>query len=292
MHKIRWNDLQFALALAEHGSLSSAARALDVNHATVLRRIASLEATLGVALFERPPGGYRVRPEVREFLETVAAMGRSADRLDRLIPAIGKGLEGSFRLTTTDSVAEVILPRHLLHLSNLHPKLNVELVVANTPIDMSRAEAEVTLRPARNMPDGLTGEKICDMAFRVYAHRDYLAAHPSAHYGDHRWLVGTPPLTRSPIGEWQDANLGDAVSFKADSFMTLARMAEAGLGPTMIPSFIARQSHTLVRAPQFPDETFTSFWVAAHHDLMRIEWVPAMIEFLAESIGRDRALLE
>jgi DNA-binding transcriptional LysR family regulator len=253
----------------------------------VLRRITSLEVTLGVALFDRPPRGYRVRPEVRECLDTVATMGRSADRLGRLLPAIGKGLEGSFRLTTTDSVANVILPRHLLRLSNLHPKLNVELVVAKMPIDLSRAEAEVTLRPARNLQDGLTGQKICDMAFRVYAHPDYLSAHPSARYGNHRWLVGTPPLTRSPIGDWQDATLGDAIRFKADSFMTLAHMAEASLGPTMIPSFIARQSDALVQAPQFPDETFTSFWVAIHHDPMRIEWVPMMIEFRAESIGRD-----
>ncbi len=63
MHKIRWDDLQFVHAVARHGALSAAARELGVNHATVLRRITALEAAQGVTLFDRPPGGYRLRPE-------------------------------------------------------------------------------------------------------------------------------------------------------------------------------------------------------------------------------------
>ena len=57
MHNIRWDDLQYVLAVAEHGSLSAAARALGVNHATVLRRITAFEEDIGLALFDRPPGG-------------------------------------------------------------------------------------------------------------------------------------------------------------------------------------------------------------------------------------------
>ncbi|HXP02008.1 MAG TPA: LysR family transcriptional regulator, partial [Luteibacter sp.] len=41
-----WEDLRVFVALARHGSLSAAARALSVTHATVARRIASLEETL------------------------------------------------------------------------------------------------------------------------------------------------------------------------------------------------------------------------------------------------------
>ena len=52
-----WNDLQFFLAVRRHGSLSAAATVLKVNHSAVLRRLAHLEADLGVALFQRLPGG-------------------------------------------------------------------------------------------------------------------------------------------------------------------------------------------------------------------------------------------
>lgn len=54
-----WNDLRYVLELARHRSLSAAARALKVNHATVARRIAALETALGLVLFERQAKGYR-----------------------------------------------------------------------------------------------------------------------------------------------------------------------------------------------------------------------------------------
>lgn len=54
-----WNDLRYALELGRHGTLSGAARALGVNHATVARRIAALESSLRIMLFERGPRGYQ-----------------------------------------------------------------------------------------------------------------------------------------------------------------------------------------------------------------------------------------
>lgn len=292
MHRINWDDLQFVLAVAEEGSLSAAARALRVNHATVLRRVQAFEGHLGVQLFARSPGGYRLRPEAREILTAAETMGRTVDRLERLAPTLGKGLEGAFRVTTTDSVADAILPRHLRDLARAHPRLDVELVVANQPIDMSRSEAEITLRPAISLPEGLAGRMICNMAFRVYAHPDYWRANPSPSYRDHKWLGLIAPLTRSPVAVWLDENAGGSIGFKADTFLSVAQMAEQGLGPAMIPSFLARRSRSLIRSPHFPDETSTSFWAAAHRDLQNVERVAAMIDFFTETIGRDRALIE
>ena len=52
-----WNDLKFALAVARHGSLSAAARALGTTQPTVSRRLAGLERKTGVKLFERRKDG-------------------------------------------------------------------------------------------------------------------------------------------------------------------------------------------------------------------------------------------
>ena len=101
MHKIRWDDLQYVHAVARHGALSAAARELGVNHATVLRRISALETAQGVTLFDRPPGGYRLRPEGRDLLAALNAMGETVEHLERVLPTLGKGLVGSFRVTTT-----------------------------------------------------------------------------------------------------------------------------------------------------------------------------------------------
>ncbi|WP_372972618.1 LysR family transcriptional regulator [Marinobacter sp.] len=56
--RVRWDDLQIVLAIAETGSLSGAGRRLRTSHATVYRRLADMEQRLGVALFHRTRSGY------------------------------------------------------------------------------------------------------------------------------------------------------------------------------------------------------------------------------------------
>ena len=57
-----WDDLRSFLAIARHGSLQGAARALAVNHSTMFRRLNALESRLGVRLFDRAPRGYTLTP--------------------------------------------------------------------------------------------------------------------------------------------------------------------------------------------------------------------------------------
>jgi molybdenum-dependent DNA-binding transcriptional regulator ModE len=63
--RLDWEDVRYFVALARHGTLSASARALRVNHATVARRIASLETLIGRALFDRRAGGYVLTAEGR-----------------------------------------------------------------------------------------------------------------------------------------------------------------------------------------------------------------------------------
>ncbi|UUX49514.1 LysR family transcriptional regulator [Nisaea acidiphila] len=289
MHNIRWDDLQYVLAVAEHGSLSAAARALGVNHATVLRRITAFEEDIGQALFDRPPGGYRVKSEMREMLAAIESMGRTAERIERVIPTLGKGLEGTIRLTTTDSIADLLLPRILGDLARLHPKLSVDLMISNRHVDMARPDAEITLRPTAALPEGLVGTKICTMGFAVFAHPDYLTATPDTDPQQHRWLAINLP--RSPIRDWQDRQIGSAVHLSADSFLTLSRLAEAGLGIAMLPAFVGRSSPKLVPAPAFPDLLEFDLWVATHPDLMKTERVATMMTFLADAIAAGAEFL-
>jgi len=280
-HKTRWDDLQFIYAVARHGSLSGAARELGVNHATVLRRITAVEAIHGVKIFERPPGGYRVRPEGRDLLEALKTMGRSADHLDRLLPTIGQGLEGSVRITTTDTLADVIMPRYLAALRETHSKLNVQLVVSNAIMDPDRPEAELTIRPSVKPPDGLAarlGARMTLTAFRA----DHTP--PTA-----PWLGMAGPLMRSPLRDWQ-ADLPDgAIGLTADRFATLARLAEQGLGPAMLPAFLGASCAALSPIPGAP-QFETSIWVAAHPDLMRLERVKVLSDFFVKALSQDPRL--
>src|SRR6185436_17266091 len=78
-----WADLQYFTAVVRSGSIAGAARALRVNHSTVLRRIASLEAALGVRLFDRLPGGYALTTEGNELTEHLAGLAEQVEAAQR-----------------------------------------------------------------------------------------------------------------------------------------------------------------------------------------------------------------
>ncbi|MBX2855157.1 MAG: LysR family transcriptional regulator [Rhodobacteraceae bacterium] len=291
MHRIRWDDLQFIHAVAEHGSLSAAARALGVNHATVLRRIALLEARNGVALFDRAQDGYRLRPEGRDLLVSLKSMERAADRIGRNLAVSGKGVVGSFRLGTTDAIASLLLPKYLHSLSEAHPKARIEVAVSNDLIDMKRPAAEIILRPAHRLPPELSGQYACDLAMQVFGAPDYLAAHPSDRPEDHQWLGVTQNFARSTAGAWQTIAVGDCVTITADSFLVLAHLAKIGLGLVMLPTFVGRKFAGLQQAPQFPDGPTNKFWVATHAEFRSEQHIAPLVDFFVEAIRSDSDVL-
>src|SRR5215510_2674929 len=73
-----WDGLQVFLAVARAGRMSTAARRLDVEHTTVSRRLAALEADLGVPLFYRTATGYVLTPHGHNVLSSAEIMEGAA----------------------------------------------------------------------------------------------------------------------------------------------------------------------------------------------------------------------
>src|SRR5438309_7706903 len=73
-----WEDVRYFVALARDGTLSATARRLRVNHATVARRISSLEALLGRPLFDRRANGYALTAEGKAVLDEARSMDEAA----------------------------------------------------------------------------------------------------------------------------------------------------------------------------------------------------------------------
>jgi len=290
MHRLRWDDLQFIHAVIAHGSLSAAARALAVNHATVQRRISAVEASYGVTLFERLPGGYRLRPEGRDVLSALDRIESETSRIERAFRGVGLSIEGTFRLTTTDTIATLLLPRHLATLQAIHPEVRIELGITNYRIDMAQPLAEIAIRPIQNLPDDMRGQQAGHLHFRIYGSAAYLAQNASPDLNDHTWLGVAPTIARSPAGLWQQSHFDGPPALTADSFFPLATMAEAGMGLAMLPTFVGQTYKGLREARRFPDIATIPFWVAAHRDLSALEPIKELIGFFAEALRDDPAL--
>ncbi len=172
-----WDDLRFFLAIARHGSLSAAAKKLRVAQSTVGRRLASLEAALGVRLLNRTPDGYvptLAGQGVREQAERLEAEALS---LERSVGGRDTRLAGLVRVTCAEAVASHILAPCFAELHLQHPDIMIELIPDPRELSLSMREADISVRLARPDQHDLVVRRVGSLAFGLYATPAYLDRH-------------------------------------------------------------------------------------------------------------------
>jgi DNA-binding transcriptional LysR family regulator len=289
-----WDGLRYVLAVGSAGTLAGAARALGVNHTTVLRRIAAFEDRAGARLFERLPTGY-VPTEAGEALMAAAReIDATVTGLERRLAGQDLRLSGTVRVTTTDTLMASLLPGMLAAFHVTHPGITVEVAISNLMLNLTRRDADVAIRPADDPPPTLVGRRIAAVGFGVYASQTYLdrASVPRKRWSAHTWLVPDDSLAGTVTGRWARETLPDvSIAARADSLLALCELAAAGLGVAALPRYLGDLSAGLVRVGT-PDIPPTALWILTHEDLRRSARVRAVTEFMAQAFVRRRALLE
>src|SRR3546814_4843612 len=99
---MRWDDLKFFLAVARTGQLTTAAKGLKVDNATVARRIRALETALDARLFDRNPKGYSLTEVGQRLLPSAEAMETTTLQAQAQLQGRDESLEGVVRLGAPD----------------------------------------------------------------------------------------------------------------------------------------------------------------------------------------------
>ncbi len=277
MHSGNWDDLRFVLAVVDHGSLSAAARALKVNHATVLRRIASFEDQNGGPVFARGPQGYTILPDRLRVIEAAREVENAYQTVAHLMQGGQAQLRGVVRVSSTDTLCTTVLPIFSERSNRRSRQLRIDLLCSNSPLDFSRLQADIAVRPALSLPEDMEGEIAAHMDFGVYARPD----------APRKWLGLVGPLTRSAPAKWQaEAISQDSICGSADSFPVLARMAQHGMGRAILPRILGDAAEGLEPCQDAMPSISVPLWVASHVELgavPRIRVVRArLVKFLSE----------
>src|SRR3546814_12711144 len=119
---MRWDDLKFFLAVARTGQLTTAAKGLKVDNATVARRIRALETALDARLFDRNPKGYSLTEVGQRLLPSAEAMETTTLQAQAQLQGRDESLEGVVRLGAPDGFGSFFLPPLLHHLATPPPK--------------------------------------------------------------------------------------------------------------------------------------------------------------------------
>lgn len=290
---IDWQDLRYVLAVADARSLASAARALGVNHTTVLRRVNGFEQRLGLRLFDRLPTGYALTGGGEELLATARTMAATVTALERRLAGQDLRLEGTLRVTTTDTLMASVLPPLIARFRLAHPGILIEVATANALANLTRRDADVAIRPASDPPEALVGRRISGIAFALYA----AAGVPPRGYAEDLasqvWIAPDDSLASSTIARWMRSHVPQAtIALRADSLVVMRNAALAGLGIAALPCYLGDPTPGLVRIGGPITAMATDLWVLTHEDLRRTGRVSAFTEFMATARGAERDLLE
>jgi DNA-binding transcriptional LysR family regulator len=290
---MNWDDLRYALSVAEAGSIAGAARELGVNRTTVLRRINAFEQRINVRLFERIDSEYTLTPEAEQLLQAARAMSSTINELERKIVGSELKLEGVMRVTTTDSMLLSVVAAPLASFSELHPHISLELVMTNSVLNLMRRDADIAIRPSLSPPELLIGRRVGDLVFGIYGSRAYLDRYPSADIAAHRWLAVDDSMSASAPGRWIQAHVpAESVAMRADSFVALQVAAEQGLGLTILPCCLADTVAGLHRVACDRENIATGLWLLTHEDLRGSARVRAFTEHMARALTAQRDRLE
>ena len=164
-----WDDLRFFLSVQRHGSLSAAARELDVAQSTVGRRLASLETSLGVRLLDRTPEGYVLTPAGHDVRDKAHWLEVEARALERSVGGQDTRVSGLVRVVCAEAMAAHILAPSLAAFHGQNADVLVELIPHTLDLSLAMRDAELSVRLTQPNQHDLVIRRIGSMAFGLYA---------------------------------------------------------------------------------------------------------------------------
>jgi DNA-binding transcriptional LysR family regulator len=288
--RLDWEDVRYFVALARHGTLSSTARALRVNHATVARRIASLETLLSRNLFDRRAKGYVLTAEGKEVLHEAKAMDEAALSVLRRLDA-GTELSGLVRLAVGRVLAERFLIDRLRAFHDRYPAIDLEVFGGSRIVSLAKREADIALRYGSSKDSELVARRVATITFGFYASPAYRDKLRAGHTPD---FIGFDEKNDFVAeGKWMARQFGDRrFSFRSNSQTTQAAAARAGYGVALLPRYIlATHEPDLVEVPLGGRLPERDVWLLVRRDLAKAPRVRAVANYLVEVFQRDRRLL-
>ncbi|WP_346899603.1 LysR family transcriptional regulator [uncultured Roseibium sp.] len=279
--QIDWEDLRHFMALADGGSLSQAARSLGVDHTTVARRIASLEAALNLKLIERLPRSVHLTPEGQRIADIGSEMKETSFAILRAAGGAERTLSGAVCVSAPPVLSSAVLAPRLAGFAKDYPDIDITLIGEVAAADLDHRQADISLRLSRPDAPDLIARKLGAMPFAFYAAPDYDL--PEAQWSFIGYDAASAPI---PQHGWLERRRnGRAVVFRTNDSASQAGAARSGSGVALLPCFLGDADPHLKRLPSADAFPPRDIWMLVHDDLRRAPRIRAVMDVLAEIIA-------
>ncbi len=288
-----WDDLRIFVAVGRAGGIAAAARALRIDHSTVVRRLAGLEEAMGVRLADRLPTGVKLTSVGSELFAHAERIEAEAMAADFKLSGVEAGPAGTVRLATPEAFGSFLVAPNLSLLHARYPGICLELVPEGRAVSLSRREADIGVMLARPPRGRFHARKLVDYGLGLFGSADYLQRtgqvrqtgdlqrHAFVSYIDD--LVGIPQL-RALEQIVPNAN----IVFRSSSIVAQHNAVASGLGVGLLHIFEASRDPQLV--PILPDQIVVprSYWLVVNSEQRGLPRIAAVLGFLDEIVALNR----
>lgn len=284
-----WDDLRTFLAIARHGTLSAAARALGVTQPTMGRRLTAMEERNGARLLLRLPGRYALTPLGESVLGNAERIEAEVLAAERTITGRDVALAGTVRLTTVDTLAARIVAPALASLQVTHPGIVVELVPDTRTLSLSKREADIALRMSRFEGHEIAARRVGSLAMGLYAAPEWIERVAT---GDARLVTVLDDQAHLPEAKWlRDLFPDAAVGFRSNSREVQLWAAKSGAGIAALARYRADPEPGLVRLRTGIPDLTRDIWLGVHVDTRHMPRVRAVMDAVIEALRTHAAVL-
>jgi DNA-binding transcriptional LysR family regulator len=285
-----WNRARSFFVTVEEGSLSAAAKALNMSQPTLGRQVSALEKELGVTLFERVGRGYEITRSGVELYEHVKAMGEAANKLSLTASGRSQSIEGSVSISATNTMSAYILPALIHKIRQLEPGIQIELVSTNAISDLRKREADIAIRHVEPTHPELFFKKLRKSNAYLYATQEYIKKiapvqkvsdlKKAAFIGfanNHEYIKGLKTIGLEVTSK-------NFHIFSEDHIFHW-EMVKLGAGIGVMTEDVGAKENSVRKVLEKLSPIKFDNWVVAHRELKTNRRIRIVFDFLSEALG-------
>jgi DNA-binding transcriptional LysR family regulator len=290
-----WDDFRFFLAVARHRTHSAAAKELGVTQSTVGRRLASLQASLGVRLLQRTDDGYVMTMAGEIVLERLSRIEGDLLSIERAVGGQDVRPAGLVRVTSSQLVTSHLLAPCFADLHSRGYAIMIESLPLVSAEPLASQDADIAVQLRRFEHHDLVVRSLGTVAFGLFGSIAYLERRgPDAAEGcaGHQLitLLDDRELSQQAVWLSQYGDRGLVVA-RADSYETQHAMTVCGAGLAVLPRFRADAEPSLRRlftAVPIPD---AEIFLAVHRDNRDVPRLRVVLDGIANAIRTKSSTL-
>ncbi|MCG8537006.1 MAG: LysR family transcriptional regulator [Pseudomonadales bacterium] len=292
--QVSWDDIRVFAAVGECGSLSQAAKRLNVSQPTVGRRIQALEQALGFTLFQRSPNGYELTDTGRQLLPLASGLQQTAQQFFQSARACVPSAAGRVRITCGETFGRFLI-EHIPVFNQLYPGIAIDVITGFGFLNLDKGEADIAVRNIRPNNPNLIVKQLGQSAYAIYGAKNYIASDPYAEselrYQYSRWVAFNQGETMPPSLSWLLERVDSAnIGLQCNSTSLLLDAVKRGHGLAALPCSLAAQADDLVRLTPVLEDLKNTLWLVLQRDAKRIEAVSLVADWLGRLFDSNRFL--